>query len=75
MLGNLLGIESCLRSGFALEEVTDITRPLECNAVSKYKRGWAYCRESNRDHGTNLGTVSAVTAASLPLRPGSFRKV
>lgn len=39
MLGNLLGIDSCLRSGFAPDKLTDINRLFECNAMSKYNKG------------------------------------
>lgn len=39
MLGNLLRIDSCLRSGFALEEFTDINRPFKCNVMNKYNKG------------------------------------
>lgn len=35
MLGNLLGLESCLRSGFVLEAFTDINRSVEYNTTSK----------------------------------------
>lgn len=39
MVGNLLGIDSCLRSGFALEEFTDINRPFACHVMNKYNKG------------------------------------
>lgn len=39
MLGNLLGIDSYLRSDFALEEFTDINRPFKCNIMNKYNKG------------------------------------
>lgn len=34
-----MGIDSCLRSGFALEEFTDINRPFACHVMNKYNKG------------------------------------
>lgn len=64
-------------SGFALEEFTDINRPLERNAMQcneEVSKGLAYCCESNRDQVVNIWIVSPVRGAAFSLGPGYFRK-